>query len=394
LQPSLDFFVVQRDSTVDWNASQTEKPPHCYATLIYMAMRSLGKDKVTLGEIYNYVRTHFAYYRANDNGWKNSIRHNLTQHNCFAKVQRTDEHPGKGGYWRLAANHSSMFKNGVFKRKRRKVVLPTSSNGNGVKMVGNGGCGKPQQHSPGHGKKTQPKVPKTEPFVWPGIQPNISILGGCSDMSNADVEVLDGIDWHSMIPDAPHGALGHGSFSTSASQLELEMVMDESSPCQVGGGGGGDSSSSMLSALTLMETPADSPISILPDINQNDGSCAAGSPAYTLHALHNEGLDGAAAKDEFSISQQLKQVESTLDLSGNLSAFEKGGLVGERYEGEDGPDKLAWNGEDLTVRGFGIMILADGIVPDMKMTYKHITPDDLDLDEFEYSAPMPVDWML
>lgn len=382
------------DPTVDWNASTTEKPPHCYATLIYMAVQSLKKEKVTLGEIYHYVKTHFAYYRANDNGWKNSIRHNLTQHDCFIKVQRTEEHPGKGGYWQLATNHGSMFKNGVFKRKRRKVA-PSGSH-TGIKLAGNGGCGKPNAAL--KLKIKRPYKVKTESesdaFVWPGI----SVLGACSDMSDidGDVEALDGIDWHSMIPDSPPDVLSPASFTPSAMQMQMELQGGQTPRrCDSGSGadgGGLNDSSSMLSALTLMETSAGSPVSILPDINQNDGSCKPASPSFTLNELHGEvsshhhmGAKGASLLRipmTMTISQQLKQVESTLDLSGNLSAFEQ----------ESGDDTLAWNGEDLTVRGIGISILADGIVPDMKMKYTHITPDDL--DDFDASAPMPVDWCM
>jgi len=81
----------------------------------------LHKGRASLGQIYEYIRENFRYYReTSESGWKNSIRHNLTHHPCFTKVDRRDDEPGKGGLWMIDQEHASMFQHGIFRRKQRK----------------------------------------------------------------------------------------------------------------------------------------------------------------------------------------------------------------------------------------------------------------------------------
>lgn len=45
------------------------KPPFSYATMICMAMRENG-NKMTLSEIYAWIKENFAYYRMADPSWQ------------------------------------------------------------------------------------------------------------------------------------------------------------------------------------------------------------------------------------------------------------------------------------------------------------------------------------
>lgn len=55
-----------------------EKPPYSYIALIVMAIQSSQAKKLTLSEIYNFLQTRFEFFRGSYQGWKNSVRHNLS----------------------------------------------------------------------------------------------------------------------------------------------------------------------------------------------------------------------------------------------------------------------------------------------------------------------------
>ncbi|KAK1137113.1 hypothetical protein K0M31_001640 [Melipona bicolor] len=76
------------------------KPPFSYATIICLAMRA-NNNKVSLSNIYAWIRENFLFYRYADPAWQNSIRHNLSLNKCFVKLPRSKDEPGKGGFWKL-----------------------------------------------------------------------------------------------------------------------------------------------------------------------------------------------------------------------------------------------------------------------------------------------------
>ncbi|XP_057677292.1 forkhead box protein I3-A [Corythoichthys intestinalis] len=104
------------------------RPPYSYSALIAMAIQSAPLQRLTLSQIYQYVTEHFPFYSRNKAGWQNSIRHNLSLNDCFRKVPREENNPGKGNFWTLDPNCDKMFDNGNFCRKRkRKTDTVTSS---------------------------------------------------------------------------------------------------------------------------------------------------------------------------------------------------------------------------------------------------------------------------
>ncbi|XP_042329542.1 forkhead box protein I3 [Sceloporus undulatus] len=113
-------------------ASQEEllrlvRPPYSYSALIAMAIQSAPERKLTLSHIYQYVAHHFPFYKRSKAGWQNSIRHNLSLNDCFRKVPRDEDDPGKGNYWTLDPNCEKMFDNGNFRRKRKRRSDPNAS---------------------------------------------------------------------------------------------------------------------------------------------------------------------------------------------------------------------------------------------------------------------------
>ncbi|KAF9382724.1 Pre-rRNA-processing protein fhl1 [Podila verticillata] len=102
-------------------SSKDTKPPFSYASLIAQAINSTPSRKLTLNGIYNHITNHYPYYQMAQNGWQNSIRHNLSLNKAFVKVPRSDSEPGKGAFWTIDQSCEGQFSNGVYKRSRRAM---------------------------------------------------------------------------------------------------------------------------------------------------------------------------------------------------------------------------------------------------------------------------------
>jgi len=70
------------------------RPPFTYAALIRQAINESPSRQLTLNEIYNWFQANFAFFRRNAATWKNAVRHNLSLHKCFSRVENV-----KGAVW-------------------------------------------------------------------------------------------------------------------------------------------------------------------------------------------------------------------------------------------------------------------------------------------------------
>uniref|UniRef100_A0A5S6QA24 Forkhead box protein O n=1 Tax=Trichuris muris TaxID=70415 RepID=A0A5S6QA24_TRIMR len=73
-----------------------------YADLITQAILSAPEKRLTLSQIYDWMVKNVPYFRDKGDsnssaGWKNSIRHNLSLHSRFMRIQ--NEGPGKSSWW-------------------------------------------------------------------------------------------------------------------------------------------------------------------------------------------------------------------------------------------------------------------------------------------------------
>lgn len=100
-----------------------QKPPYSYISLTAMAIWSSPEKMLPLSEIYRFISERFPYYRHNTQRWQNSLRHNLSFNDCFVKIPRRPDRPGKGALWTLHPAALDMFENGSLLRRRKRFKL-------------------------------------------------------------------------------------------------------------------------------------------------------------------------------------------------------------------------------------------------------------------------------
>lgn len=83
---------IQRNR--DFYCFSDVRPPFTYATLIRQAILDSPDKQLTLNDIYQWFMNTFAFFRKNHATWKNAVRHNLSLHKCFMRVENV-----KGAVW-------------------------------------------------------------------------------------------------------------------------------------------------------------------------------------------------------------------------------------------------------------------------------------------------------
>ncbi|CAF1295270.1 unnamed protein product [Adineta steineri] len=83
----------------DYYMTHDVRPPFTYATLIRQAIIESPDNQLTLNEVYKWFEAQFLYFRKNAQTWKNAVRHNLSLHKCFMRVENI-----KGAVWTVDEN--------------------------------------------------------------------------------------------------------------------------------------------------------------------------------------------------------------------------------------------------------------------------------------------------
>uniref|UniRef100_A0A8C5C5S8 Forkhead box N4 n=1 Tax=Gadus morhua TaxID=8049 RepID=A0A8C5C5S8_GADMO len=90
--------------------------------LIAMALKNSKTGSLPVSEIYSFMKDHFPYFKTAPDGWKNSVRHNLSLNKCFEKVEnKLSGSSRKGCLWALNPAKIDKMEEEMQKWKRKDL---------------------------------------------------------------------------------------------------------------------------------------------------------------------------------------------------------------------------------------------------------------------------------
>ena len=97
------------------------KPPYQYVGIIASVLASSPAGRLTLSGLIEGIKTTFPFFNGPYTGWKDSIRHNLSNRDCFEIVLKHPTNPrGKGNFWTVKLDKVPVE---AFFRQDTKVML-------------------------------------------------------------------------------------------------------------------------------------------------------------------------------------------------------------------------------------------------------------------------------
>uniref|UniRef100_A0AAY4D681 Fork-head domain-containing protein n=2 Tax=Denticeps clupeoides TaxID=299321 RepID=A0AAY4D681_9TELE len=104
------------------------KPIYSYSILIFMALKNSKTGSLPVSEIYSFMTEHFPYFKTAPDGWKNSVRHNLSLNKCFEKVDnKNGSSSRKGCLWTLNPVKVEKMQEELHKWRRKDPVAVRKS---------------------------------------------------------------------------------------------------------------------------------------------------------------------------------------------------------------------------------------------------------------------------
>ncbi|XP_056121971.1 forkhead box protein O1-A [Rhinichthys klamathensis goyatoka] len=259
-----------------------------YADLITKAIESSPEKRLTLSQIYDWMVKSVPYFKDKGDsnssaGWKNSIRHNLSLHSRFIRVQ--NEGTGKSSWWMLnpeggksgkspRRRAASMDNNSKFAKSRGRAAKKKLALQGGPE----GGADSPGSQ---YGKwPGSPNSHSNDDFdAWTAFRPrtssNASTLSGRlspfidDELGDSDVHMVypgpgSGAKMTSTLPSLSEmaGSLGHSGPENVMENLLDNLNLLSPKNASVGPAGGPGSGSNQSSPSSLMQaSPGYSPYS-------------------------------------------------------------------------------------------------------------------------------------
>eukprot|EP01080_Neovahlkampfia_damariscottae_P005923 gene5923-9753_t len=92
------------NSGIILNETVHEKPTENYSSMIVQALSAQENKRLTLQDIYQYIMDTYPYFKTTTDGWKSSVRHNLSLNKLFSRVPQEDIQDGKRAVYQLNPN--------------------------------------------------------------------------------------------------------------------------------------------------------------------------------------------------------------------------------------------------------------------------------------------------
>ena len=91
-----------------------------YVALIASAILRFPEKRLTLSQIYQVIEKTFPEFTVSRTGWKNTVRHNLSLHECFVKGEVASN--GKSSFWHIHPAYIARFSKGDFRKRPSRDI--------------------------------------------------------------------------------------------------------------------------------------------------------------------------------------------------------------------------------------------------------------------------------
>ncbi|XP_077422378.1 forkhead box protein N1 [Vanacampus margaritifer] len=119
---SLQSFSSQIHQRIN-SQSLFPKPIYSYSILIFMALKNSQTGSLPVSEIYSFMTENFPYFKTAPDGWKNSVRHNLSLNKSFEKLEgKNGNSSRKGCLWALNPAKVEKMQEELHKWRRKDPV--------------------------------------------------------------------------------------------------------------------------------------------------------------------------------------------------------------------------------------------------------------------------------